>query len=150
MIVGAHVMIQSSNDAADKKFFSDVLKLSSIDAGGGFMLYGIPPTEIAIHGGTNGKHEVLLMCKNAEAFVADMKKRGLSTTPLQNQGWGIVTQVSLPGGGTLGVYQPLYTRPKAVGVKAPAKKVARAKKPAKKSAKKKAKAKPRRGKARRR
>jgi hypothetical protein len=148
MIVGAHVMVQSNNAAADQKFFSEVLKLGSVDAGGGFMLYGIPPTEVAIHGGKDGKHEILLMCDDAEGFIAEMKKRGHATTPLQNQGWGIVTQVSLPGGGSLGVYQPLHKRPKSPAPKAPAKK--KAKSAAKKTAKKKAKAKPRRAKARRR
>lgn len=150
MIVGAHMMIQSSNAAADQKFFSDILKLASVDAGGGFLLYGVPPTEIAIHGGTDDEHEIMLMCEDAEDFIAAMNELGHSTTPLQNRGWGIVTEVTLPGGGSLGVYQPLHKRPKAVGVKAPAKKAAKAKKPVKKTAKKKAKAKPRRGKARRR
>lgn len=157
MLIGAHVMIQSSNDAADKKFFTDVLKLSSVDAGGGFLLYGVPPTEVAVHGGTNGHHELLFMCKDVNAFVADMKKRGVSTTAPQNQGWGIVTQVTLPSGSTLGVYQPQHPRPKPVGMTTGGK-AAKAKKPAKKAAAKKAgkkskktaKAKPRRAKARKR
>lgn len=150
MLIGAHVMIQSSNDAADQKFFTQVLKLSSVDAGGGFLLYGVPPTEVAVHGGTNGHHELLFMCKNVNAFVADMKKHGVAATEPQNRGWGIVTQITLPSGSSLGVYQPLHPRPKAVGAKASARKAAKAKKPVKKAAKKKSKAKPRRGKARKR
>jgi hypothetical protein len=113
MIIGAHVMIQSSNDAADKKFFSEVLKMPSVDAGGGFLLYAVPPSEIAIHEGSGSAHELYLMCDNVETFVAAMKKRDLACTPPQNHGWGILTQLTLPGGGKLGVYQPLHQRPKS-------------------------------------
>jgi len=114
MIIGAHMMIQSSNDAADKKFFREVFELPSIDAGGGFHLYAVPPSEIAIHEGSGGAHELFLMCDDVEAFVSDMKGRGLAATQPQNHGWGIMTQLTLPGGGRLSVYQPLHKRPKAV------------------------------------
>jgi hypothetical protein len=139
MIIGAHVMIQSSNDAADKGFFRDVLKMPSVDAGGGFLLFGVPPTEIAVHGGSNGSHELYLMCDDVAKFISDMAARGLSATPAQNQGWGIVTQLTLPGGGKLGVYQPQHKRPKAMGAgraaAAPKRKAkTAAKKPARKTA----------------
>jgi hypothetical protein len=49
MIIGAHIMIQSRDDGADKAFLADVLKLSSVDAGGGFPIFGVPPTEVAVH-----------------------------------------------------------------------------------------------------
>src|ERR1051325_1057242 len=94
MIIGAHVMIQSSNDQADKGFFRDVLKMPSVDAGGGFLLFGVPPTEIAVHGGSNGSHELYLMCDDVAKFISDMTARGLSATPAQNQGWGIVDRKS--------------------------------------------------------
>jgi hypothetical protein len=153
MIIGAHVMIQSSNDQADKGFFKDVLKMPSVDAGGGFLLFGVPPTEIAVHGGSNGSHELYLMCDDVAKFISDMKARGLTATPAQNQGWGIVTQLTLPGGGELGVYQPQHKRPKAPGADRAAaapKRKARtvAKKPARKTAARAAKkrvAKARRG-----
>src|SRR5690348_76709 len=113
MIIGAHVMVQSSNDAADKKFFSEVLKLPSVDAGGGFLLYAVPPSEIAIHEGSGGAHELFLMCDDIEDFVSDMRGRGLSITDARNHGWGIMSQLTLPGGGRLSVYQPLHKRPAA-------------------------------------
>lgn len=136
MIIGAHVMVQSSNDVADKAFFKDVLKLPNVDAGGGFLLFGVPPTEIAVHEGRGGAHELFLMCENIESFLAEMSKRGISSTPAQNQGWGILSQITLPGGGALGVYQPLHKRPKAVAAK---KAKPAAKRPARKAAKKKTK-----------
>ena len=137
MIIGAHIMIQSTNDAADKAFLTDILKLSSVDAGGGFLIFGVPPAEIALHeSDKNGAHELFLMCDDIEDFVSAMKKSKVATTPPQNRGWGTMTQITLPGGGTLGVYQPHHKRPKPVAVKAAAKKK---KTPKKKTAKKAAK-----------
>jgi hypothetical protein len=114
MIVGGHVMIQSTNDGADKAFFRDVLGLPSVDAGGGFFLFAVPPSEIAVHEGrADGTHELFLMCDDIEAFIDEMNSHDVACTPAQNRGWGILTQVTLPGGGKLGVYQPLHKRPKA-------------------------------------
>jgi hypothetical protein len=123
MIIGAHIMIQSANDAVDKAFLTDVLKLTSVDAGGGFLIFGVPPAEIALHeSDKNGAHELFLMCDDIEDFVSAMKKRRVAFTPPQNRGWGTMTQITLPGGGMLGVYQPHHKRPKPVAVKASTKK----------------------------
>ncbi len=154
MIIGAHMMIQSGNDAADKKFFSEVLKLPSVDAGGGFLLYAVPPSEIAIHEGSSGAHELFLMCDDIDTFVSDMRGRSLSVTEPRNHGWGIMSQLTLPGGGKLSIYQPLHKRPKAVaagrgGQKRKARKPAKlSRAPTKRSAKRKTAKRPR-GRARR-
>lgn len=137
MIIGAHVMVQSANDAADQAFFRDVLKLPSVDAGDGFLLFGVPPAEIAIHERGNGGHELFLMCEDIEDFLGQMGARGIAHTPAMNRGWGILAQITLPGGGALSVYQPLHKRPAQPGAKRRAKKTAR--RPAKKT---RAKAKP--------
>jgi len=144
MIIGGHIMIQSTQEGADKAFFRDVLKLPTVDAGGGFLIFGIPPSDVAVHAADkDGGHELFLMCDDVEKFLADMTKRGVQTAPVQRQMWGIVTAVTLPGGGKLSVYQPLHKRPKPAGAKraAPKKKAktASAKKPAKKKAKRKGK-----------
>jgi hypothetical protein len=146
MIIGAHIMIQSTNDAADQAFLTNILKLSSVDAGGGFLIFGVPPAEIAVHGSDkNGAHELFFMCEDIEDFVAMMREKDIAYTAPRSQGWGTMTQITLPGGGTLGVYQPHHKRPKPVSAKAPAKKKASkkkkavAKKAAKKTAKRKAK-----------
>jgi hypothetical protein len=142
MIIGAHVMLQSKNEGADKAFLTDILKLSSIDAGGGFLIFGLPPTEVAVHESEkNDAHELYLMCDNIEAFVAEMQRHGVPATPPVNHGWGTLTEVVLPGGGELSVYEPHHARPKvsrsgtAAKKKPPTKKVPR-KKPTKKSVKK--------------
>jgi hypothetical protein len=143
MIIGAHIMLQSRDDKADQVFLTEVLKLGSVDAGDGFLIFGLPPAEVAIHeSDKNDAHQLHLMCDDIDAFVEDMKERGISVLPPANRGWGTVTEVTLPGGGALSVYQPHHKRPKAKAVaakkkKAPARKAA--KKPAKKVAKKAAK-----------
>jgi hypothetical protein len=139
MIIGAHIMIQSRNDAADQAFLTKVLGLSSVDAGNGFLIFGVPPAEVAVHGSDkNDVHEFFFMSDDIAGFVTDMKKRGIACTPPANRGWGTLTQITLPGGGKLGVYQPHHKRPKAAAAK---KKVTKkiSKKPAKKVGKKKKK-----------
>ena len=141
MIIGAHIMVQSRDDKADQAFLTDVLKLGSVDAGNGFFIFGLPPAEVAIHeGDANGSHQLFLMCDDIEAFVEDMNARGISITPPANRGWGTLSEMTLPGGGVLSVYQPHHKRPKAKAVAAKkAKKKASARKTTKKSVKKAAK-----------
>jgi len=150
MIIGAHIMIQSRDDKADQTFLKDIMKFSSVDAGEGFLIYGLPPAELAVHASDrNDMHEIFLMCDDIEAFAADMEKRGVACTEPANRGWGTMAQITLPGGGKLGVYQPHHKRPKAASAAAKkAKKKAPARKPAKKSVKKIAK--PKKKKAKRR
>jgi hypothetical protein len=116
MIIGAHSILYSASPDADRAFLRDVLKLPAVDVGEGWLIFGLPPAEVAVHPSeANDVHEFYLMCDDVEAFVADMTKRGIGCAPAQNLGWGILTQVTLPGGGKLGVYQPMHPRPKAVG-----------------------------------
>jgi hypothetical protein len=117
MIIGAHSIIYSKDPDADRIFLRDVLKFSNVDVGGGWLIFGLPPAEVAVHpGDKNDVHEFYLMCDDVEGFIADMKKRKINCGPLHNQPWGTLTQVILPGGGKLGVYQPRHARPKAMTV----------------------------------
>ena len=132
MINGAHSIIYSSNPEADRAFLRDILKLPGVDVGGGWLIFGLPPAEIAVHpSDSDGVHEVYFMCDDVAAFVAEMEGHGVGCGPVQNQGWGLLTEVTLPGGGKVGVYQPRHARPPAMGVKAK-KKAARKVKPRKK------------------
>ena len=146
MIIGAHIMLQSTNDRADMAFLTDVLKLPSINAGHGYMIYGIPPAEMSIHGSEqNDVHKLYLMCEDIAAFTGDMTRHHIAFSTPVRQSWGTVTEITLPGGGRLGIYQPRHERPEPMGVKPPARKKARthaktqAKKPAKRTGKKPAK-----------
>jgi hypothetical protein len=115
MIIGAHSIIYSTDPEADRAFLRDALRLPSVDVGEGWLIFGLPPAEVAVHpSGENDVHELYLMCDDVEAFVASVKKHNAACSPVQNLGWGLLTRLSLPGGGKLGVYQPRHARPKAM------------------------------------
>ena len=115
MIIGAHSIIYSRNPEADRAFLRDVLEFPNIDVGDGWLIFGLPPAELAVHPSEkNDVHEFYLMCDDVEAFIAAMNDRNVNCSPVQNLGWGMLTQVTLPGGGALGIYQPRHDRPEAM------------------------------------
>jgi hypothetical protein len=112
MLTGAHAIIYSADADADRAFVRDVLKLSHVDVGHGWLIFALPPAELAVHpSDRNDLHEFYLMCDDVEAFVASMAHHGAACDAIQDQGWGRSTRVVLPGGGKLGVYQPRHARP---------------------------------------
>jgi len=112
MLTGAHAILYSSNADADRAFFRDVLKLENVDVVGGWLIFALPPAEVAVHpAAEGGRHELYLMCDDIAAFVGEMKTHGVSCSAVSDQGWGLLTEVTLPGGGKLGVYQPRHERP---------------------------------------
>lgn len=120
MIVGAHAIIYSRKPERDRAFLRDVLRLPSVDAGGGWLVFGLPPSEVAVHPSKrNDVHESYLLTDDAAAFAAAVGAVGVRCSPLQTQSWGVLTSVTLPGGGRIGVYEPRHARPKPVtrGVK---------------------------------
>jgi hypothetical protein len=133
MLIGAHSIIYSKNADADRAFLRDVLKVANVDVGGGWLIFGLPPAEVAVHPSEkNDVHELYLMCDDIEAFVGEMHRRQIVCSPVNDQGWGLLTQITLPGGGHLGIYQPRHARPRAMSV-ARARKTASPKKPAKRA-----------------
>jgi catechol 2,3-dioxygenase-like lactoylglutathione lyase family enzyme len=116
MISGAHTIVYSADPEADRAFFRDVLGLPHVDVGGGWLIFSLPPAEVAVHPSEkNDVHELFLLCDDIEVFVAGMKERGMPFTPVEDAGWGLITRLTLPGGGRLGVYQPRHTRPPSAG-----------------------------------
>jgi len=114
MIIGSHTIIQSTDADADRAFIRDVLGLSGIDPGGGWLIHALPPSELAVHPSSNNDvHEHYLICDDVDAFVADVTERGGVCSAIQELRWGRLTQVTLPGGGKLGVYQALHARPES-------------------------------------
>jgi catechol 2,3-dioxygenase-like lactoylglutathione lyase family enzyme len=112
MLTGAHSIIYSTDADADRAFLRDVLGLKGVDAGGGWTIFGLPPAEVAVHPGEKDDgHELYLMCDDVAAFVAEMKAKGVACGPVQDLRWGRLTEVTLPGGGKLGVYEPRHARP---------------------------------------
>jgi hypothetical protein len=115
MITGAHSIIYSTNAEADRAFFRDVLKLTNVDVGEGWLIFGLPPAEVAVHPSEKDDvHEFYLMCDDVEAFVTEMEKKNITCGPVNDMGWGLLTQLTLPSGGKLGVYQPRHARPEAM------------------------------------
>jgi len=112
MIIGAHSIIYSKNSEADRAFLRDVLKLTNVDVGDGWLIFGLPPSEVAVHpADKNNIHEFYLMVDDVEAFIGKMKESNIKCSPVQDEGWGLLTQLSLPGGGNLGIYEPRHVRP---------------------------------------
>lgn len=138
MITGAHAIVYSRDPEADRAFLREVLELPHVDVGGGWLIFGLPPAEVAVHPAEeSGRHELYLMCDDVSAFVAEMAARNVACGPVSDQRWGLLTEVALPGGGKLGVYQPRHALAPQVGPKS-SQKPAR-KKPAKRSPKRAAK-----------
>ncbi len=112
MIIGAHAVIYSTNPDADRAFLRDVLKLTHVDVGDGWLIFGLPPAEVAVHpADENDRLDFYFMCDDVEAFVAEMKEHGIACDAVEDAGWGLLTKLTLPGGGKLGIYQPRHARP---------------------------------------
>lgn len=112
MINGAHVIVYSRDAEADRSFFRDVLGYPHIDAGDGWLIFKLPPAEIAVHP-VEGResHELFLMCDDVDATTAELTAKGVEfTQPVSDKGWGLMTVLKLPGGGHLGLYEPRHQR----------------------------------------
>jgi hypothetical protein len=112
MIIGAHMIIFSTNPEADRAFLRDVLHLQNVDAGEGWLIFKSPPAEIAVHPcKRNNVHTLYLMCDDVQAFIAEMKQFNIACDDVEEEEWGLLTNIALPGGGKLGIYQPRHARP---------------------------------------
>src|SRR5262249_12675763 len=79
MITGMHAVVYTCNAEADRAFFRDVLGFSSVDAGGGWLIFAAPPSELACHPAeSNGKHELYLMCDDLRAEIARLGEKGIA------------------------------------------------------------------------
>ena len=109
MIHGAHVVIYSEDAEADREFFRDVLGFQSVDAGHGWLICALPPAEVAFHPAeANVGHEFYLMCDDLKAEMASLERRNVRFSAVEEARWGSFTKIRLPGGGTVGLYQPKH------------------------------------------
>ena len=110
-ISGAHVVIFSSDPAADRDFFRDVLRYPHVDAGGGWLIFKLPPAEVALHPSesTLGA-ELYLMCDDIEETTAELRENGVEFDEATDARWGRLTRFRLPGGSTIGLYEPRHPR----------------------------------------
>ena len=109
MIIGAHTVIHSPAADETRQWLHDILGLASVDAGGGWLIFALPPAEVAVHP-TDGAphHELYLMCDDLDATMADLAAKGVECGPVSEQRWGRLTSLPLPGGAQLGLYEPRH------------------------------------------
>ena len=111
MIFGSHVVLYSKNPVADRSFFRYVLGLMSVDVGDGWLIFALPPAEVAFHpaeGSAEERHELYLLCDDLHAEIARLTEKGVVCEPIEEARWGAVTRIRLPGGGKLALYQPRH------------------------------------------
>src|SRR5215813_13992567 len=104
MIFGAHVVLYSKDSTADRGFFREVLGFASVDAGHGWLIFALPPAEVAVHPAEeNGRHELYFMCDDLRAEIAALGAKGVACSAVHEERWGSVTRIRLPGGGEVGL-----------------------------------------------
>ena len=110
MITGVHAVIFTTDAEQDRAFFRDVLELPFVDAGEGWLIFALPPAELAAHpADEDGRHELYLMCDDVHATVAELEAQGVDIArPVSDEGFGLMTAIRLPGGGELGLYEPRH------------------------------------------
>jgi catechol 2,3-dioxygenase-like lactoylglutathione lyase family enzyme len=109
MIFGAHVIIYSTDAAADRAFFRDILAYPSVDAGNDWLIFALPPAEVAVHPADHGGgHELYLMCDDLPGEMQRLAGQGVLCSEVEEARWGSVTMIRLPGGGAVGLYQPKH------------------------------------------
>ena len=124
VIDGVHILLYSLDPEADRAFFRDILHFSHVDAGEGWLIFALPPTEMGIHPAekpptqAHAGHDlaagtVYLMCEHLLETLESLRTNGVEHTPIVEAGWGVTTSIRLPGGGSLGIYEPHH--PVAIG-----------------------------------
>ena len=109
VIFGAHVILYSQDADADRVFLDEVLGLRSVDAGHGWLIFALPPAEVAVHPtGGPASHELYLMCDDLAAEMDVLAAKGVTCSAVTEERWGSLTMISLPGGGSVGLYQPSH------------------------------------------
>jgi catechol 2,3-dioxygenase-like lactoylglutathione lyase family enzyme len=108
MISGAHVVVYSKNAEADRAFFRDILGFKSVDAGHGWLIFALPPTEAAFHPADNDTHELYFICDDLKTELASLTNKGVKCSKVEEARWGSITKMRLPSGGNVGLYQPKH------------------------------------------
>jgi predicted enzyme related to lactoylglutathione lyase len=113
VITGMHAIVFSPDAEKVRAFFGDVLELPSVDAGGGWLIYAMPPAELAVHPAEGeARHELYLMCDDIHATLADLRAKGAEVVgDVTDQGWGLLAAVRLPDGSEFPIYEPRHPSP---------------------------------------
>lgn len=107
-IFGAHLVLFSEAAEADRSFLAEILGLSSVDVGAGWLIFRLPPSEVAVHPAETQGAELYLMCDDLDSEMRSLAERGAICSDIEEAGWGSMTRIDLPGGGQIGLYQPRH------------------------------------------
>ena len=109
MIFGAHVILYSKDAAADRAFLRHVFGFTSVDAGHGWLIFALPPAEVAVHpAGETDRHELYFMCDDLKHEISTLERKGIPCSDVQEARWGSIVKIRLPGGGEVGLYEPKH------------------------------------------
>jgi catechol 2,3-dioxygenase-like lactoylglutathione lyase family enzyme len=111
VISGAHIILFTDAVEQTRDFLRDALHLPSVDAGGGWLIFALPPAEVAVHPADRASHELYLMCDDIEATTARLQDAGATFGPVRDERWGRITVMTIPGGAQLSLYQPSHPVP---------------------------------------
>jgi predicted enzyme related to lactoylglutathione lyase len=112
MITGLHAIVFSPQAEKVRGFFADVLGMQSADAGGGWLIFALPPAELAVHPAEDSRHELYLMCDDIETTLTELKAKGAEVArDVSDQGWGLLAAIRLPDGSELPIYEPRHPSP---------------------------------------
>jgi predicted enzyme related to lactoylglutathione lyase len=116
VITGVHAIVFSPEAEKVRDFFADVLQLPSVDAGGGWLIFGLPPAEMAVHPAVGSRHELYLMCDDIRDTLDELRSKGVEVVhEISDQGWGLLAAIRLPDGAELPIYQPRHASPAGSG-----------------------------------
>jgi catechol 2,3-dioxygenase-like lactoylglutathione lyase family enzyme len=108
-IIGAHAMLFTTDADADRAFLRDVIGLKAVDAGRGWLIFALPPSEMGVHPGEkNDVYELYFMTDDIEAELAALRGKGVTCDAVADRGWGLISAVTMPSGGKLALYQPRH------------------------------------------
>jgi len=113
VISGAHVVLYSNDATADRVFLRDVLGFVSVDAGHGWLIFALPPAEVAVHpadppSGEQNLHKLYFLCDDLKSELERLRQKGVQCSNVQEERWGSLSRIQLPSGGEIGLYQPKH------------------------------------------
>lgn len=108
VVFGAHLVLYSQDAEADRQFLAETFSLESVDAGNGWLIFAMPPSELAVHPSGAASAELYLMCDDLAGEITALAARGVQCSAIEEARWGSITKVALPGGGEIGLYQPRH------------------------------------------
>lgn len=108
-ITGTHALLYTSEPDQLRAVLRDVFGWKNVDAHDGWLIFALPPAELGVHPADAPSHELTLMCDDLDATIAELRAKGIEFRgEPENQGFGIVTTMVLPGGVEMLLYEPRH------------------------------------------